>query len=57
MAVEDVQLILYIYQIDYHIITQGIRVYYLKASAPKSGFVKEELLNAPPDTHTQTHMS
>ena len=33
-----------IHKIDYHIITQGIGVYYLKAAAPKRGFVKEELL-------------
>ena len=39
-----------IHKIDYHIITQGIRVYYLKAPAPKRGFVKEELLIVPDDT-------
>ena len=33
-----------IHKIDYHIIIQGIRVYYLKAPALKRGFVKEELL-------------
>ena len=42
-----------IYKIDYHIITQGIRVYYLKSPAPKRGFVKEELLIVPADTHTR----
>ena len=31
-------------KIYYHIVTQGVRVYYLKAPAPKRGFVKEELL-------------
>ena len=36
-----------IHKIDYHIVTQGIRVYYLKAPAPKRGFVKEELLIVP----------
>ena len=41
-----------IHKIDYHFITQGIRVYYLKAPAPKRGFVKEELLIAPDDTVT-----
>ena len=46
-----------IHKIDYHIITQSIRVYYLKAPAPKRGFVKEELLIVPADTDTQTHMS
>ena len=51
-----------IHKIDYHIITQGIRVYYLKAPAPKRGFVKEELLIVPADTVTshiqmQMHMS
>ena len=44
-----------IHTIDYHIITQGIRVYYLKPPAPQRGFVKEELLIVPADTHT--HMS
>lgn len=42
-----------IHKIDYHIITQGIRVYYLKSPAPKRGFVKEELLIVPADTHTR----
>ena len=42
-----------IHKIDYHIITQGIRVYYLKTPAPKRGFVKEELLIVPVDTHTR----
>ena len=42
-----------IHKIDYHIITQGIRVYYLKSPAPKRGFVKEELLIVPPDTQTR----
>lgn len=42
-----------IHNIDYHIITQGIRVYYLKLPAPQRGFVKEELLIVPPDTHTR----
>ena len=49
-----------IHKIDYHIITQGIRVYYLKAPTPKIGFVKEKLLIVPADTvtnHIQTHMS
>ena len=46
-----------IHKIDYPIITQGIRVYYLKAPVPKTGFVKEELLIVPADTHTQMHMS
>ena len=46
-----------IHKIDYHINTQGIKVYYLKAPAPKRGFVKEELLIVPADTHTQMHMS
>ena len=41
-----------IHKIDYHIITQGIRVYYLKAPAPNKGFVKEELLIVPADTVT-----
>ena len=41
-----------IHKIDYHIITQGIRVYYLKAPAPKRGFVKEELLIVTADTVT-----
>ena len=44
-------------KIDYHIITQDIRVYYLKAPAPKRGFVKEELLIVPADTNTQTHVT
>ena len=34
---------------------QGIRFYYLKAPAPKRGFVNEELLIVLADTHT--HMS
>lgn len=47
-----------VHQIDYHIITQGIRVYYLKAPAPKRGFVKQELLIVPADTkHSHMHMS
>jgi len=49
-----------IHKINYHFITQGIRVYYLKAPAPQRGFVKEELLIVPPDTvtsHNQTRMS
>ena len=46
-----------IHKINYQIITQDIRVYYLKAPAPKRGFVKEELLVVPADTHTQMHMS
>ena len=37
--------------IDYHIVTQGIIVYYLKPPAPKRGFVKEEILILPYDTH------
>ena len=36
-------------KIDYHIITQDIRVYYLKR-----GFVKEELLIVPDDTVTSS---
>ena len=31
---------------------KAIRVYYLKAPAPKRGFVKEELLIVPADTLT-----
>lgn len=47
-----------IHKIDYQIITQGIRVYYLKSPAPKRGFVKEELLIVPADTvNTRMHMS
>ena len=42
-----------IHKINYHIITQGIRVYYLKSPAPQRGFVKEELLIVPVDTHTR----
>ena len=42
-----------IHKIDYHIITQGIRVYYLKSPAPQRGFVKEELLIVPADTRTR----
>ena len=42
-----------IHKIDYHIVTQGIRVYYLKSPAPKRGFVKEELLIVPDDTVTK----
>ena len=42
-----------IHKIDNHIITQGIRVYYLKAPAPNRGFVREELLIVPADTHTR----
>ena len=42
-----------IHKIDYHIITLGIRVYYLKPPAPERGFVKEELLIVPADTHTR----
>ena len=42
-----------IQKIDYHIITQGIRVYYLKAPPPKRGFVKEELI-VPDDTVTSS---
>ena len=40
-----------IHKIDYNIVTQGIRVYYLKAPAPKRGFAKEELLIVPADTN------
>ena len=39
-----------IHKINYHIITQGIRVYYLNSPAPQRGFVKEELLIVPSDT-------
>ena len=46
-----------IHKIDYNIVTQGIRVYYLNAPAPKRGFVKEELLIVPADTNTRMHMS
>ena len=47
-----------VHKIDYHIITQGIRVYYLKAPAPKRGFVKEELFIVPADTvSSHMHMS
>ena len=46
-----------IQKIDYHIVTQGMRVYYLKAPAPKRGFVKEDLLIVPADTNTRMHMS
>ena len=55
-----------IHKIDYkrvgrkilrNIVLQGIRVYYLKAPAPKRGFVKEELLIVPADTNTRMHMS
>jgi hypothetical protein len=42
-----------IHKIDYTIITQGIRVYYLKNPAPQRGFVKEELMTIPDDTHTR----
>ena len=42
-----------IHKINYHIITQGIRVYYLEKPAPQRGFVKEELLIVPADTHTR----
>ena len=42
-----------VHKIDYHIITQGIRVYYLKAPAPKRGFVKEELLIVLDDSQTR----
>lgn len=44
-----------IHKIDHHIVTQGVRVYYLKAPAPKRGFVKEELLIVPADT-VSSHM-
>ena len=46
-----------IHRIAYHIVTQGIRVYYLKAPAPKRGFVKAELLIVPADTNTNMRMS
>ena len=46
-----------IHKIDYDIFTQGIRVNYLKAPAPKRGFVKEELLIVPADTKSCMHMS
>ena len=46
-----------IHKIDYNIVTQGIRVYYLNAPAPRRGFVKEELLIVPADTNTRMHMS
>lgn len=42
-----------IHKINYHIITQGIRVYYLKSPAPQRGFVKKELLIVPADTRTR----
>ena len=41
-----------IHKIDYRIITQSIRVYYLKAPATKREFVKEEILIVPNDTMT-----
>ena len=44
-------------KIDYLIVTQGVRVYYLKAPAPKRGFVKEKLLIVPGDTSSRMHMS
>ena len=47
-----------VHKIDYSIITQGKRVYYLKSPAPKGGFVKEELLIVPDDTvNSHMHMS
>ena len=46
-----------IHKINYHIVTQGIRVYHLKAPAPNRGFVKEVLLIVPADTNTRMHMS
>ena len=46
-----------IHKIDNNIVTQGIRVYYLKALARKGGFVKEELLIVPADTSSRMHMS
>ena len=47
-----------IHKIDYNIVTQGIRVYYLKSPAPKRGFVKQELLIVPDDTvSSRKHMS
>ena len=46
-----------IHKIDYNIVTQGIRVYYAKAPAPKRVFFKEELLIVPADTNTRIHMS
>ena len=46
-----------IHKIDYNIVTQGIRVYYLKAPAPQRGFVKEELLMVPADTSSRMHIS
>ena len=47
-----------IHKIGYNIVTQGIRVYYLKPPAPKRGFVKEELLIVPADTvSSHKHMS
>ena len=46
-----------IHKIDYNIVTQGIRVYYLNAPAPRRGFVKEELLIVPADTNTRMYMS
>ena len=39
-----------VYEIDYNIVTQGIRVYYLKKPAPQREFVKEEVLIVPADT-------
>ena len=47
-----------IHKIDYNIVTQGIRIYYLKKLAPQRGFVKEELLIVPADTvSSHKHMS
>ena len=38
------------HKIDYPMVMPGIRVYYLKAPAPKRGFVKEGLLIVRDDT-------
>jgi hypothetical protein len=44
-----------IHKINYYIVLQGIRVYYLRKPAPQRGFVKEELLIVPADTHTRMY--
>ena len=39
-----------VFELDYNLVTQGIRVNHLKKPAPQRGFVKEELLIVPADT-------
>ena len=46
-----------IFRIDCHIVTQGIRVYWLKAPVPKRGFVKEEILIVSAFTSSRMHRS